>query len=112
MVPIENAPDLFRPEHEYQKTAYQENNPGSGLGEKNIFDITEGKEAVLSIGEPIVATLDASESEGTHSFRHGMKGRAGERIVLTRNGAQPQAPTVRISSADDTYDRTFSFQYG
>jgi len=85
---------------------------GTGLGEKNIFDITEGKEAVLSIGEPIVATLDASEREGTHSFRHSMKGRAGENIVLTRNGAQPQAPKVRISSEDGTYDRTFSFQYG
>lgn len=85
---------------------------GSGLSEKNIFDIAEGKEAELSIGEPIVATLDASEREGTHSFNHSMKGRAGERIELTRNGAQPQAPKVRISSADGTYDRTFSFQYG
>jgi len=85
---------------------------GSGLGEKNVFDITEDKQAELSIGEPIVAVLDASEREGTHSFRHSMKGRAGERIVLTRNSAQPQAPKVRISSADGTYDRTFSFQYG
>jgi hypothetical protein len=85
---------------------------GSGLSEKNIFDITEGKEAVLAIGEPIVATLNASEREGTHSFSHSMKGRAGERIELTRNGAQPQAPKVNIKSADGTYDRTFSFQYG
>jgi hypothetical protein len=85
---------------------------GSGLSEKNIFDITEGKEAVLAIGEPIVATLNASEREGTYSFNHSMKGRAGERIELTHNGAQPQAPKVRISSADGTYDLTFSFQYG
>jgi hypothetical protein len=85
---------------------------GSGLGEKNIFDITEDKQAELSIGEPIIATLDASEREGTHSFRHSMKGRAGERIELTRNGAQPQAPKVRIKSTDGTYDRTYSFQYG
>ena len=85
---------------------------GNGLSEKNIFDITEDKQAELSIGEPIVATLDASEREGTHSFRHSMKGRAGERIELTRNGAQPQAPKVNIKSADGTYDRTFSFQYG
>ena len=85
---------------------------GSGLSEKNVFDIAEGKEAVLSIGEPIVATLDASEREGTHSFRHEMKGRAGERIELTRNGAQPQAPKVRIKNAAGTYDRTYSFQYG
>jgi len=85
---------------------------GSGLREKNVFDIAEDKEAVLSIGEPIVATLGASEREGTHSFRHNMNGRAGERIELTRNGAQPQAPKVRIKNADGMYDRTYSFQYG
>jgi hypothetical protein len=85
---------------------------GRGLGEKNIFDITEGKQALLSIGEPVIATLDTSEREGTHSFRHSMIGRAGERIELIRNGAQPQAPKVHIKSADGTYDRTYSFQYG
>ena len=85
---------------------------GSGLSEKNVFDIAEDKQAELSIGEPIIAMLDASEREGTHSFRHNMKGRAGERIVLTRNGAQPQAPKVNIKNADGTYDRTYSFQYG
>jgi len=85
---------------------------GNGLNEKNVFDITEGKEAILSIGEPIVATLDASERGGTHSFRHSMKGRAGENIELTRNGARPQAPRVHIKSADGAYDRTYSFQYG
>jgi hypothetical protein len=85
---------------------------GNGLSEKDIFDIAEGKEAVLAIGEPIVATLDASEREGTHSFSHSMKGRAGERIELTHNGAQPQAPKVNIKNADGTYDRTYSFQYG
>ena len=85
---------------------------GSGLSEKNVFDITEGREVVLPIGEPIVATLDVSERQGTHSFNHSMKGRAGERIELTRNGAQPQAPKVHIKSKDGMYDRTYSFQYG
>jgi hypothetical protein len=85
---------------------------GSSFGEMNSFYITEGKETVLSIGEPIVATLDASEREGTYSFSHSMKGRDGERIELTRNGAQPQAPKIRIKSTDSAYDRTYSFQYG
>ncbi len=85
---------------------------GSGLSERYAFEVTEDKQTVLTIGEPIIATLDASEREGTHSFRHSMKGRAGERIELTRNGAPPQAPKVRIKSADGTYDRTYSFQYG
>jgi hypothetical protein len=85
---------------------------GSGLSERDAFEVAEDKQTVLTIGEPIIATLDASEREGTHSFQHSMKGRAGERIELTRNGAQPQAPKVRIKSADGTYDRTYSFQYG
>jgi hypothetical protein len=82
------------------------------IGGKNTFDIAEGKQAVLTIGEPIITTLDVSEREGTHSFRHSMQGRAGERIELTRSGARPQAPKIRIKSADGTYDRTYSFQYG
>jgi len=81
-------------------------------GKKNTFEITKDEQAVLSIGEPIIATLDASEREGTYSFSHSMQGRAGERIELTRNGAQPQAPKIRIKSADSDYDRTYSFQYG
>jgi len=85
---------------------------GRSLGEKNLFDITEGKQAVLTIGEPVIANLDASAREGTYSFSHSMKGRAGERIELTRNGARPQAPKVHIKSADGAYDRTYSFQYG
>jgi hypothetical protein len=85
---------------------------GNGPDESNVFKVAEDKPAVLNIGEPIIATLDASEREGTYSFNHGMKGRAGERIELTRNGAQPQAPRVRITNADGTYDRTYSFQYG
>jgi len=85
---------------------------GSGLSERDTFEISKDKQVELSIGEPIIATLDSSEREGTHSFRQDMKGRAGERIELTRNGARPQAPKVRIKSADGTYDRTYSFQYG
>jgi hypothetical protein len=85
---------------------------GSGLGESNRFEVAEDKPAVLTTGEPVIATLDAHEREGTYSFNHSMTGRLGERIELTRNGAQPQAPKVRIKNEDGTYDRTYSFQYG
>jgi hypothetical protein len=84
----------------------------SGAAAKNAFDVTEGKETVLSVGEPVVATLEASQRKGTYSFSHTLKGRDGERIELTRNGAQPQAPKVRIKSTDGKYDRTYSFAYG
>jgi hypothetical protein len=85
---------------------------GSGISEKGVFDITADKETELSVGEPIVSTLETSVREGTHNFNYSMKGRDGERIELTRNGARPQAPKVHIKSKDGTYDRTFSFQYG
>ena len=85
---------------------------GGEPAEAGVFDVAEGKEIGLAIGEPVVATLEASGNKGTHSFRHALQGRDGERIELTRNGAQPQAPKVRIQSADGTYDRTYSFEYG
>jgi hypothetical protein len=80
---------------------------GSSPAKSSVFEIAEDKEAVLAIGEPVVATLEASQREGTYSFRHALKGRNGEIIELTHNGAQPQAPKVRIKSADGKYDRTY-----
>ena len=85
---------------------------GSGPAGAGTFDITEGKEIMLSIGEPIISTLEVSEKEGTHSFRHTLKGRDGEAIELTCNGTRPRAPKVRIITADGTYDRTYSLEYG
>ena len=85
---------------------------GSGNAAKDAFDVTEGNQTALSVGEPLVATLDESADKGTHSFRHILQGRDGERVELTRNGERPQAPKVRIRSADGKYDRTYSFSYG
>jgi hypothetical protein len=85
---------------------------GTGLSTKSIFDITTDKETELSIGEPIVSTLDAQVRTGAYSFRYEMKGRNGESIELTRNSSRPQAPKLHVKSKEGTYDRTFSFQYG
>jgi len=85
---------------------------GSWPAQASVFDIAEDKEIELSVGEPIIAILEASGNKGTHSFSHIMRGRDGERIELTRNGARPPAPKVRIKSADGKYDRTYSFEYG
>lgn len=85
---------------------------GTQYSNNGYFDITENKETELAIGEPIVATLSASLREGTHSFNQNLRGRYGETITLTRNGARPQAPKLNIKSKDGTYDRTYSFRYG
>ena len=81
-------------------------------GGKGDFEITKAKEATLDIGEPIQSSLTSSLREGIHYFSQSLNGRDGERITLTRNGAQPQAPKLNIKSKDGTYDRTYSFSYG
>ena len=85
---------------------------GEGFSNKGDFDITEVKEAELSIGEPIISTIELQNRSGTRAFSHNLKGRLGERIELTSDGAQPRAPKLNIKSKDCTYDRTFSFEYG
>ena len=80
--------------------------------EMDDFDVTLDRKAELSIGEPIVCTLEASKRNSTYSFSQNLKGQLGERIELTRNGSRPQAPKLHIKSKDSTYDRTFSFEYG
>ena len=85
---------------------------GEGFSNKADFDITADKETELSVSEPIISTLEARRSGSGYSFSQNIKGRLGERIELTRNGAQPPAPKLHIKNKDGTYDRTFSFEYG
>jgi hypothetical protein len=85
---------------------------GMGSSDKGDFDINAGNETELSIGEPIVSSLEINKKDSGYSFNHSLGGRLGERIELTRNGAQPPAPKLHIKSKDGSYDRTFSFEYG
>jgi len=82
------------------------------FSQKGDFEITADKETELSIGEPIISTLEATKSGSGYSFSQNLQGRLGERIELTRNGAQPPAPKLHVKNNDGTYDRTFSFEYG
>ncbi len=84
----------------------------SMFSRKGDFEITADKETELSIGEPIISTLKATKSGSGYSFSQNLQGRLGERIELTRNGAQPPAPKLHVKNKDGTYDRTFSFEYG
>ncbi len=80
--------------------------------QKGDFEITADKETELSIGEPIISTLEATKSGSGYSFSQNIRGRLGERIELTSNGAQPPAPKLHVKNNDGSYDRTFSFEYG
>lgn len=79
---------------------------------KTDFEINAEKETELSVGEPIVSRLNSRLRERTHYFDQSLRGRNGERISLTRNGARSQAPKLNIKNKDGTYDRTYSFSYG
>ena len=82
------------------------------LGPRGVFDISEGKETAVTVGEPVVAVIQASYRDGSHSFNQNLIGRDGESISLLRNGSRPQAPKLNIKSEDGKYDRTYSFSYG
>ena len=85
---------------------------GSIYASRGTFEIDSEKQSQLSIGEPVVSTLQARKTGTGYSFSQDLKGSLGEQIELTRNGARARAPKLRIKSKDGEYDRTFSFEYG
>jgi hypothetical protein len=85
---------------------------GRYYGQDNPFEIKDGSETTLDVGEPIIATVDARNVGSSYSFNQIIKGRRSEIVELTRNGSRPQAPKLRIKNKDGSYDRTFDFQYG
>ncbi len=85
---------------------------GSSFPSSSAFDVVQDKETKVDIGQPIVATLDARDRDGTYSFSHQLKGKDDERIELTCNGSRPRAPRLRIVNKAGTYDRTYNFAYG
>ena len=86
---------------------------GSGVppGER-VFDIVEARDTEISIGKPIHSVLDTQSKKDTHSFSYNLRGRDGESIKLTRSGARPPVPKLRIKNENGSYDRAFSFAYG
>ena len=85
---------------------------GQYYGQNNPFEIKDGDETKLDVGEPIIATVDARNAGSSYSFNQIIKGRGQEIIELTRNGSHPQPPKLHIKNKDGSYDRTFSFAYG
>jgi len=85
---------------------------GQYYGQDNQFEITDGDETKLEIGEPIIATVDARNVGSSYSFNQVIKGRHQEIIELTRNGSRPQPPKLHIRNKDGSYEQTFSFEYG
>ncbi len=85
---------------------------GSNFGNKGVFDVIEGQAVKLSIGEPIISFPTASKEDSTYRFSHHLRGQLSETIEITQNGSRPEAPMLKIRNADDSYQKTISFEYG
>ena len=85
---------------------------GQIFDNQGLFEVTDGNQTKLDLGEPIIASVNASKSGSIYSFNQIIKGRLNENIEMTRNGARPRAQKLKIKNKDGTYDRTFSFEYG
>lgn len=85
---------------------------GQYYGQDNPFEIKDGDQTRLDVGEPIIATVDARNVGSSYAFNQVIKGRRDEIIGLTRNGSRPQPPKVHIKNKDGSYEQTFNFQYG
>jgi hypothetical protein len=85
---------------------------GQYYGQDNPFEIKDGQQTKLDVGEPVVATVEARNAGSSYSFNQVIKGRRDEIIGLTCNGSRPQPPKLNIKNKDGSYDQTFSFQYG
>jgi hypothetical protein len=86
---------------------------GRPFGPAGRFEIMDGARTNLDVGEPIVATVHGTKiGPKYYSFTQSLQGRLDEGVAVTRGGARPGAPKLRIKNKDGTYDKTFAFQYG
>ncbi len=85
---------------------------GEWFGDKGDFEVTKEGQTALKIGEPIYSRLKTGRNGAEYSFDQQMEGHLGERIAISREGAEARPPKLHIVSGDGKYDRTFAFEYG
>jgi len=86
---------------------------GTNTSHKSNFEVNQSDETSIELGEPIISELTVTKPNNTtYSFNQNLKGRLGETISLTRNGIRPRPPKIHIKNKDDSYDRTYSLEYG
>ncbi len=85
---------------------------GQHFSNRGLFDVTENGQTDLTVGEPLICTLDVQRKGSRHNFKQELKGKLGEQIEITRNGSRGQAPKLHIVSKEAEYDRSFTFEYG
>ncbi len=86
---------------------------GYSFGDSGIFEVSEGRQTTLSVGEPIFTSLEqANQKDNTYNFINPkLYGQLGEKINLSCNEDDLKL-LLHIKSKDGSYDRTFTFEYG
>jgi len=86
---------------------------GHSFGDSDVFEVSEGHQTTLSVGEPLFTSLEQiSKNEDVYSFINPkLYGQMDEEINLACNEDDLQL-LLHIKSKNGSYDRTFTFKYG
>jgi hypothetical protein len=82
-----------------------------GRGSTSVT-VAEETPVSLDLGEPVFADLTVQQRDADWLFNQRMKGKNGEQITITRNGATADAPKVHIRSSNGAYDKSLALEYG
>ncbi|MHC4535612.1 MAG: carboxypeptidase regulatory-like domain-containing protein [Planctomycetota bacterium] len=86
---------------------------GHSFGDSGIFQVSEGRQTALSVGEPIFTSLEqANQEDDVFNFINPkLYGQLSEEINLNCNEDDLRL-LLHIKSKDHSYNRTFTFEYG
>jgi hypothetical protein len=77
------------------------------------FEVAADKTAALEIGEPVQATLKATEGTNRQvAFNLSFVGRQKESIEMLRDGQRPRGPKLMLANANGTLCYTNTFEFG
>jgi hypothetical protein len=85
---------------------------GTGLSPLAEFEVAAAQPVPVDVGEPILASLSATERKGMVTFGLRLTDRLGESVEITRGGQRPRAPKLQLEGMGSTFRVTNSFEYG
>ena len=81
---------------------------GSSFSERGNFEVTEGAETTLEIGEPLMATLQVQLNGESYEFEKIMQGPLGEYVSLTSGGQEVRTMwKLAAKNKDGTFAKTY-----
>ncbi|MBI5384337.1 MAG: hypothetical protein HZA90_06575 [Verrucomicrobia bacterium] len=85
---------------------------GSASSDSAEFEVAAAQATPLQVGEPVLASLSATESKSAVAFGLRLKGSLGESIEILKGTQRPRAPQLLVASAGSSFRATNTFEYG